>query len=95
LGDFSLYASVSSVEILPPGIHKGAGLEWLARELDIPLALFGGIGDAPSDLTFLSRAGYSAAPANATADVQAGVQYTSPFDDARGVRDILEKWLAH
>lgn len=93
LDGFSLYASVSSVEILPPGTNKGAGVEWLGRELDVPLNRFGGIGDAPSDLTFLKRLGYSAAPANATADVRAAVQYTSPYKDARGVRDILEKWL--
>lgn len=93
LNGFSLYASVSSVEILPPGIDKGAGIEWLAREIDIPLSHFGGIGDAPADLTFLKRTAYSAAPANATVDVQAGVQYTSPYNDAHGVRDILEQWL--
>lgn len=93
LDGFSLYASVSSVEILAPGIDKGAGVEWLARELGLALSSFGGIGDAPADLTFLTKIRSSAAPANATADVQAGVQYTSPYSDARGVRDILEKWL--
>lgn len=97
LGDalegFSLYASVSSVEILPPGIDKGAGVEWLSQELHVSLAHFGGIGDAPADLLYLKRMALSAAPANAAAAVQAGVQYTSPYKDARGVRDILEKWL--
>ncbi|MCC7165308.1 MAG: HAD family phosphatase [Anaerolineae bacterium] len=93
LNGFVLYASVSSVEILAAGINKGAGVEWLARELDLSLSSFGGIGDAPADLTFLSKLRSSAAPANATADVRASVQYTSPYSDARGVRDILEKWL--
>lgn len=94
LDGFSLYASVSSVEILPPGIDKGAGLEWLAREIEIPPEQFGGIGDAPADLTYLKRVAYSGAPANATGDVKANVQYVSPFENARGVRDILERWLA-
>lgn len=93
LDGFSLYASVSSVEILPPGIDKGAGIEWLAEELEIPLEQFGGIGDAPADVTFLSRIGYSAAPQNAWAQVKANVQYVSPYTDALGVRDILERWL--
>ncbi|MBI4670665.1 MAG: HAD family phosphatase [Chloroflexi bacterium] len=93
LGDFSLYASVSSVEILPPGIDKGAGAEWLAREIDIPLSEFGGIGDAPADLTFLKRVAHSAAPANATPDVKANVHDVSSFPDARGVQDILRRWL--
>jgi HAD superfamily hydrolase (TIGR01484 family) len=91
--DFSLYASVSSVEILPPGIDKGAGVQWLSREIKLPLSRFGGIGDAPPDLTFLRRVGYSAAPANATADVKAGVQFVSRHENGRGVREILEHWL--
>jgi hydroxymethylpyrimidine pyrophosphatase-like HAD family hydrolase len=90
---FSLYASVSSVEILPPGIDKGVGVEWLAREIAVPLAHFGGIGDAPADLTFLTRVAYSAAPANAAPAVQDKVQYVSPFDDTLGVRDILGRWV--
>jgi HAD superfamily hydrolase (TIGR01484 family) len=93
LDGFSLYASVSSVEILPPGIDKGVGVEWLSQEITIPLTRFGGIGDAPADLTFLKRVAYSAAPANATNEVQENVQYASPYRDALGVRDILEKWL--
>ncbi len=93
LDGFSLYASVSSVEILPPGIDKGAGVEWLSQEIDVPLARFGGIGDAPADLTFLRRIALSAAPANATLDVKQAVQYASPYPDALGVRDILQKWL--
>jgi hydroxymethylpyrimidine pyrophosphatase-like HAD family hydrolase len=93
LDGFSLYASVSSVEILPPGIDKGAGVEWLSKEINIPLSQFGGIGDAHADLTFLKRIGCSAAPANATPDVKASVQYSSPYPDALSVRDILEKWL--
>ncbi len=93
LDDFDLYASVSSVEILPPGIDKGAGVEWLANEIAIPLAEFGGIGDAPADLLFLKRVGYSAAPANATDDVKANVQFVSQYENARGVQEIVELWL--
>ena len=93
LDGFDLYASVSSVEILPPGIDKGAGVEWLANEIAIPLAEFGGIGDAPADLLFLKRVAYSAAPANATDDVKANVQFVSQYENARGVQEILKVWL--
>jgi hydroxymethylpyrimidine pyrophosphatase-like HAD family hydrolase len=86
---------VSSVEILPPGIDKGVGAEWLAQEIEIPLEQFGGIGDAHSDLKFLQRVAYSAAPANARDEVKANVHYVSPYENARGVRDILERWLEH
>ncbi len=90
---FSIYASVSSVEILPEGIHKGGGVEWLSRETGIPLAHMAGVGDAPSDLQFLTHVGYCAAPANATADVKREVQYVSPFENGRGVLDILSRWM--
>lgn len=93
LGDFSLFASVTSVEILPPGIDKGAGIEWLAREMDVPLEQMGGIGDAPADLTFLTRVGWSAAPANATEEVRANVHFVSRFPNGRGVCHILNQWL--
>lgn len=93
LDGFSLYASVSSVELLPPGIDKGAGVEWLAQEIEIPLDRFGGIGDAPADLTFLGRIAASAAPQNAGDTVKANVAYVSPYENALGVQDILERWL--
>lgn len=93
LEGFSLYASVSSVEILPPGVDKGAGLEWLAREIGVPLTEIGGIGDANPDLLYLNRVAHSAAPANATDQVKASVHYVSPESNGRGVRDILQRWL--
>lgn len=93
LDGFDLYASVSSVEILPPGIDKGAGVEWLSNAISISLDEFGGIGDAPADLLFLKRVAYSAAPANATDEVKANVQFVSQYENARGVQEILELWL--
>jgi HAD superfamily hydrolase (TIGR01484 family) len=90
---FSVHASVSSVEILPDGIDKGTGIEWLARELGVSLTEIAGIGDAPGDLAFLTRIGFSAAPANATDEVKRAVHYVSPFENGRGVVDILSRWL--
>jgi HAD superfamily hydrolase (TIGR01484 family) len=84
--------SVSSVELLPEGIDKGAGVEWLSSETSIPLAQMAGIGDALGDLPFLRRVGLSAGPANAVDEVKRAVQYVSPFEDGRGVVDILERW---
>ncbi len=89
---YTVHAAVSSVEILPDGIDKGAGVRWLARELHLELDEMGGIGDAPGDLTFLTRVGHSAAPANATEEVRRAVQYVSPLANGRGVVDILTRW---
>ncbi len=90
---FFFNGSLSCVEIMPQGIDKGAGVEWLSRETDIPLAKMGGIGDAPADLAYLTRVGYSAAPANATREVKARVGYVSAWEDGKGVVDILCRWL--
>jgi HAD superfamily hydrolase (TIGR01484 family) len=83
---------VTSVDIVLDGIDKGAGVEWLARETGIPLAHIAGIGDSSGDLPFLRRVGSSAAPANATDDVRRAAQYVSPFENGRGVVDILSRW---
>lgn len=90
---FTITPSVTSVEILPDGIDKGVGVEWLSCETGIPLAQIAGIGDAPGDLSFLRCVGFSAAPANAVDDVKRAVGYVSEFEDGRGVVDILNKWM--
>lgn len=91
--DFSISASVTSVEIRPRAIDKGVGVEWLARGVGISLAEIAGIGDADGDLSFLERVGYSAAPTNATDAVKRAVNYVSPFEYGKGVVDILKRLL--
>lgn len=93
LAGYTVHASVSCVEVLPQSIDKGAGVEWLARETGIPLAQMGGIGDAPSDLSYLKKVGHAATTANARAEVKAAVQYASPFVDSFGTLDILRRWV--
>jgi len=85
--------SVSCVDVIPEGVDKGGGVRWLSRETGIPLDQIGGIGDSASDLKFLSILGCSAAPANATAEVRARVDYVSPHEDGDGVVDILRRWV--
>ena len=89
---YVLFVSRTTVEILPQGIDKGAGLAWLARETGIEAAQMAGIGDSNADLAYLMKTGTSAAPANAVDEVRARVQYVSPYEDSRGVKDILDRW---
>lgn len=51
------------------------------------------IGDSENDLDVLRLVGFSAAPANAAAEVRGAVDYVSPFAGVRGVMDILERFL--
>lgn len=85
--------SVSCVDVIPKGIDKAAGVRWLSGETGIPLDQIGGIGDSTSDLKFLSIVGRSAAPANATDEVKAKVDYVSPYENGDGVVDILRRWV--
>ena len=92
LDGYVLFVSRTTVEILPEGIDKGAGLAWLARETGISTADIAGIGDSNADLAYLMKVGTSAAPANAVPEVRARVHYVSPYEDSRGVKDILDRW---
>jgi HAD superfamily hydrolase (TIGR01484 family) len=92
LNGYSVHASLTTVEILPPGIDKGAGAEWLARETGIALSEMAGIGDAPSDLAYLRKCAVSATTANAPDLVKRAVHYVSPHTDSLGTQDILERW---
>ena len=88
----TVQASVSCVDVTPAGIDKGTGVRWLSEEVEIPLADLGGVGDSTGDLKFLRLVGHSAAPANATAEVKASVNYVSPSSYGEGVVDILCHW---
>lgn len=85
-----LVYSSSCLNILPRGMHKGRGIEFLAAETGVPPACMLGVGDSDVDLPFLAAVGRSAAPSNANDAVKACVQYVSPYRTADGVRDILQ-----
>lgn len=85
-----LVYSVSCLNVLPRGIHKGKGIEFLSSQTGYALGEMLGVGDSDVDLPFLSMVGYNAAPANANLDVKQLVRYIAPRPAADGVRDILD-----
>jgi HAD superfamily hydrolase (TIGR01484 family) len=85
-----LVYSVSCLNVLPRGIDKGKGIEFLAKQTAHAPAEMLGVGDSDVDLPFLARVGHSAAPANANPDIKRIVEYIAPRPAADGVRDILE-----
>ena len=78
------------VNILPRGIDKGKGIEFLSNETGYLPSEMLGVGDSDLDLQFLSMVGYSAAPSNANHEVKQSVQYVSPQATSDGMRDILD-----
>ena len=85
--------SVSSVGIWLEGIDKGTGVQWLAKETGIPLAEMAGVTDTWDDLPFLRMVGFRAAPANADREVTQTADYVSPYENGRGLLDIVERIL--
>jgi hydroxymethylpyrimidine pyrophosphatase-like HAD family hydrolase len=85
-----LVYSMSCLNVLPRGIHKGQGIQFLASQTDYALPEMLGVGDSDVDLPFLAKVGYSAAPANANLKVRQSVQYIAPRPAAHGVLDILD-----
>jgi HAD superfamily hydrolase (TIGR01484 family) len=85
-----LVRSPSCLNLLPDGVNKGSGIQFLAQKTGIDPAHMLGVGDSDIDLPFLSRVGYSAAPYNANPAVKSLVQYVSEKSYTEGVLNILD-----
>ncbi|MCX7786803.1 MAG: Cof-type HAD-IIB family hydrolase [Spirochaetes bacterium] len=90
--ELELLYSASCLNILPKGIHKGKGIEFLSAWLGVPLSAILAVGDSEVDIPMFQKVGYRAAPANATPEVKALSDYVSPFHTAQGLRDILNRF---
>lgn len=89
------HMGAEAVELGPPGLDKGAGLQWLCRHLAIDTDEIVVFGDEVNDLSMFAMAGRSFAMANAAPSViDAATDVTaSNVDD--GVAVAIEAMLAH
>jgi hydroxymethylpyrimidine pyrophosphatase-like HAD family hydrolase len=87
--EFELARNVQGIELRPPGIDKGLGLRRLSELLNIAPSHIAGVGDSDPDLSFLTRVGFSAAPANATQAVRAAVHEVAQSPYGQGLLEIL------
>jgi HAD superfamily hydrolase (TIGR01484 family) len=89
--------SKSAVDIAPPGVSKGSALSWLLQrlppEVGKPVSIEETltVGDSDGDRAMLRRSGFSAVPANASADVKLTAGYVSSCSDGEGVADIIAR----
>jgi len=75
-------------------VNKLAGYEQILKDAGLTDAQVGYMGDDLQDLPVLRRAGFSAAPADAAAEVRAAVQWVSPSGGGRGAaRECIEHVL--
>jgi hydroxymethylpyrimidine pyrophosphatase-like HAD family hydrolase len=93
-GRIYLDEGVECINLMPPGIDKGAGVAWLAERIGLRPDEMAGVGDADSDLVFLERVGLAAAPANATPGVRGRARYVSPARYGEGLLDIIDRVVA-
>jgi HAD superfamily hydrolase (TIGR01484 family) len=95
LGEFYwVQRSLTTVEVLPLGIHKGAGARWLLDELALEDSQCLGVGDSPADIEIFRVTGLGATPWNGHEQVKAAAQFVAPRDASWGVVDILEWCIA-
>jgi hydroxymethylpyrimidine pyrophosphatase-like HAD family hydrolase len=86
-----VFSTDVSVDVVPPGITKRKGIEWLAAHLDLTLDEIAYIGDADADLDALQAVGVSFAPANAAHEVQAQVDHVTEGKVLEGTIDAY-RW---
>lgn len=88
------HSSARNVEIMAPGVNKGAALKWLAGHLGIPAAACMAFGDNMNDYDLLAAAGWPVAMGNADPALKAEARLIAPADVDDGVaKVILEKVL--
>jgi hydroxymethylpyrimidine pyrophosphatase-like HAD family hydrolase len=88
------WSTGETVEVLGPGVTKGAALARLAHGLGIGLDRVLAVGDGHNDLPMLAIAGWPAAVANAPAAVRAAAGLITASNDEDGVAQLLEQLAA-
>lgn len=91
--DLRVFSTNVSVDVVPPGITKRTGLEWLADHLGVAMSEVAYIGDADSDLEALSAVGMSFAPANADEEVLRTVDHVTSGHVLDGTLEAYRKCL--
>jgi hydroxymethylpyrimidine pyrophosphatase-like HAD family hydrolase len=81
------------VELLAPGVTKGAALRRLAEREGISMEDVAAIGDGRNDLEMLAAAGRSAAVASAHPEVRAVAQLVVPSNGEEGALAALRMWF--
>jgi len=89
--DFFLDVSILCINVLFPGIDKGAGVKWLAKFMGLGLDEIGAVGDAPGDLPAFEAAGFAACPANAEKKVKKAADFVAQEENGRGVIRIVDE----
>ncbi|GBF87560.1 haloacid dehalogenase-like hydrolase [Raphidocelis subcapitata] len=90
-GRASITTAISGMlEVLPLGASKGAGVEWLLREMGRDPAHLMAIGDGENDIEMLQLAALGVAMGNAGPRVKAAADRVVASNDEDGVAEAIE-----
>lgn len=94
-GEFSVaVAGKNWVDVMNPGVHKGAALDKLGERLGIDRSGMMAFGDTYNDAEMLQTAKYGFLMENGSAPLRAKVPFLAPSNREYGVMQILQKVLA-
>lgn len=82
-----------NIKVMQRGTSKGSALEWLCRELGVPVADAVAFGDNMNDISMLQAAGTGVAMANAEAAVRAAADAVAASNDEDGVAASIFQML--
>ncbi|HLJ62395.1 MAG TPA: Cof-type HAD-IIB family hydrolase [bacterium] len=88
-----VFSQSDYLEVLPPGVSKGAALPVLAQAVGVPLSRTIAVGDNHNDLTMLQAAGLGIAVDGAPPEVLAAAKATCPPPEQEGVRVVIERYV--
>lgn len=72
-------------------VSKGTGLDRFTAQTGLRRERLAGIGDTMGDMPIRERVAWFACPANADERLKAVADYTSPYPEAEGVLDIVDR----
>ena len=81
------------LEIVPPGVDKGAALSFLANHYQVPINNTISAGDAENDLSMILAAGIGCAVKNAEDSLKSKADYVTQRDNNHAaVAEILDRF---
>ena len=87
------HSSDRNVELMAPGVGKGAALKWLAAELSVPLERCMAFGDNDNDADLLAAVGWPVAVGNAAESLKAMARVIAPTDAEDGVARTIFQYV--
>lgn len=92
---FHVFHTHISIDVVPRGLTKREGVQWLIETLGLQAEEVAYIGDSNGDLGALDLVGYAFAPANAAESVRQQVSYVMEGTDIEGVLAAYRWCIGH